>query len=125
MKTNTKFKFHNTIPPTNMKLSMKLSRNISHKLNLIKSGDPTLREAASYKLISIYQISEPDVGLVREAVKAMSSVMFKERRRIVSLFSFHFSFPLVSYIKFPPVHCVSPDLTKTNFIIADFLRRRS
>ena len=80
MKTNIKFKFHNTIPPANMKLSMKLSRNISHKLNLIKSGDPTLREAASYKVISIYQISEPDVGLVREAVlvvQAMSSVMFK------------------------------------------------
>ena len=79
MKTNTKFKFHNTIPPTNMKLSMKLSRNISHKLNLIKSGDPTLWEAASYKVISIYQISEPDVGLVLcwQLVKALSSVMFK------------------------------------------------
>ena len=81
MKTNKKFKFHNTIPPTNMKLSMKLSRNISHKLNLIKSGDgdPTLWEAASYKVISIYQISEPDVGLVLcwLLVKVLSSVMFK------------------------------------------------
>ena len=99
MKTNTKFKFHNTIPPTNMKLSMKLSRNISHKLKIIKSGDPTLREAASYKVISIYQISEPDVRLVREAVKAMSSVMFKERR-IFSPFSFHVSFPSSHILSF-------------------------